>query len=437
MHSEHEAERVDGMVSDASSWPSLDPARARQLRIGGRLNQGRSVRKSLRVCSLFSGCGGLDLGLVGGFSSLGVDYPKTGLEVTWSADFDKDAFMTYEANRKYFGKHPYFRENIRVFDDFASLPDFDILAAGFPCQPFSNAGNREGIGDRKGRGTLFQECARFLEAKSPSAFVFENVKGILSTHMEDGTTVPDEIKKQMDAIGYSCFGPFLARSDDFGVPQQRHRVLMVGFRKDLNVNFDFAALQDFVKPESMDKRTVRDAIADTDGLPNADEVWDLGPQARTMVPMITRSWKDIPYDLLSERFRKIRDDMKRYRAPNFYRRFGWTEINGTITASAQPENCGILHPVEDRRYTIREIARIQSFPDDFVFEATTLQGKYKVIGNAVPPILGWIVGSALRAALVRVGTDTPPRERSGALPLVAEARVSPQAKRGNTRRRDP
>lgn len=77
------------------------------------------------------------------------------------------------------------------------------------------------------------------------------------------------------------------------------------------------------------------------------------------------SWKDVPYEHLAPRFKRIRDDMKKYRSPNFYRRFSRDEINGTMTASAQPENCGIIHPIENRRYTIREAARIQSFPDDF------------------------------------------------------------------------
>ena len=95
------------------------------------------------------------------------------------------------------------------------------------------------------------------------------------------------------------------------------------------------------------------------------------------------SWKSIPYEKLSPRFQRIRDNMKRYHAPNFYRRFSRDEINGTITASAQPENCGITHPTQNRRYTIREIARIQTFPDDFVF-CGSKESVRKQIGMAVP-----------------------------------------------------
>jgi DNA (cytosine-5)-methyltransferase 1 len=108
-----------------------------------------------------------------------------------------------------------------------------------------------------------------------------------------------------------------------------------------------------------------------------------------------RSWKNMDYEDFTPRFRKIWDDPKKYHAPNFYRRFALGEINGTITASAQPENCGITHPFENRRFSVREIARIQSFPDDFVFPNTSIANAYKVIGNAVPPIMGWVIAQAL------------------------------------------
>ena len=108
-----------------------------------------------------------------------------------------------------------------------------------------------------------------------------------------------------------------------------------------------------------------------------------------------KSWKSMNPDDMNERFRKIWDNPQKYRAPNFYRRFALGEINGTITASAQPENCGITHPFENRRYTIREIARIQSFPDNFIFPYKTIADAYKVIGNAVPPIFGWVIANAV------------------------------------------
>ncbi len=327
----------------------------------------------LRVCSLFVGCGGLDLGLTGGFKFLGVNYPKTGLEVTWAADNNPDAIATIKANPKYYSQQ--FIENVHRIDlhdfsEYNSIPTFDILTAGFPCQPFSNAGNRGGINEKHGRGTLFEVCERLIGAIAPNerplAYVYENVKGILSTKMPSGKTVPEEISERMEHLGYNCAGPFLAKSQEYGVPQQRHRVLIIGLRKDLGGYFDYQSIRKYVKQESLKKLKLRDVLPGIDGLPNSDEIWSFSPQARYMVPMIKRSWKDIPYDALPPRFQRIRDNMTRYRAPNFYRRFSWDEINGTITASAQPENCGIIHPDQNRRFSVREIARIQSFPDDFI-----------------------------------------------------------------------
>jgi DNA (cytosine-5)-methyltransferase 1 len=110
------------------------------------------------------------------------------------------------------------------------------------------------------------------------------------------------------------------------------------------------------------------------------------------------SWKDVPLEHLAPRFLRIRAQMKKYRSPNFYRRFARTEICGTITASAQPENCGIVHPIENRRYTIREVARFQTFPDDFLFIDDTprnITAMYKVIGNAVPVTLAENLAAAI------------------------------------------
>jgi len=374
----------------------------------------------LRVCSLFSGCGGLDIGLAGGFEFLGVRYPKTGIRTVFWADKDPDAVTTIKRNRRYFGEdldNSVHLLDLTEFKDYSIVPPFDILAAGFPCQPFSNAGKRGGVNDAHGRGTLFEACEELIKAldpdKRPLAYIYENVKGILSCKMSDGTTVPDEISNRMKALGYNCSGAFLVHSQVYGVPQQRHRVLIVGLRKDLGVCFDYHRLKNYVKHESLNKLRVKDAIAHTEGLPNSEEIWGFSPQAREMIPLIKRSWKDIPYEKLPERFKRIQDNIKRYRAPNFYRRFGWEEINGTITASAQPENCGILHPSENRRYSVREVARIQSFPDDFKFEASTLPGKYKLIGNAVPPILGYVIGQALKNTIEEVLDGQISHERSG------------------------
>jgi DNA (cytosine-5)-methyltransferase 1 len=107
------------------------------------------------------------------------------------------------------------------------------------------------------------------------------------------------------------------------------------------------------------------------------------------------SWKNIPTKHLPERFMKIRNDMKKYHSPNFYRRFSRTEIMGTVTATSSPENSGILHPLENRRYSVREIARFQTFPEGFKFYGKDISYKYKMIGNAVQPAMAEIIAKSL------------------------------------------
>ena len=184
-------------------------------------------------------------------------------------------------------------------------------------------------------------------------------------------------------------------ASDYGVPQNRERMILVGLREDVGKVFEFPPVQ-----EDKSKLTLRNILDVPQATPNQNSYWPYSPQAQNMIEQIPEggSWKSIPYENLSPRFQRIRDDMKRYHAPNFYRRFSRDEINGTITASAQPENCGITHPTENRRYTIREIARIQTFPDDFLFideSQKDIVAMYKVIGNAVPCHLAEVIATAI------------------------------------------
>ena len=383
------------------------------------------------VVSLFSGCGGLDLGFQGGFEYRHFSFPKTKFNPIFANDIDAAAALVHQANPKYFKDTHFVHSDVKNIASEA-VPDFDFLIAGFPCQPFSNAGLRKGITDA--RGNLFEECERLLgdsvpRTKKPLGFVFENVKGILSSKMPDGTSVPNEIVKRMDAYGYTTVYR-LINTADYGVPSNRHRVIMVGLRADLGV-FDFDLLHEVVAAHKLPNKEndrydlclgsiLCDIPADA---PQRNDYWKYSPGGQFMVDKIGpcadgaraladfaqkkplqaiadtistgRSWKNMNYEDFTPRFRKIWDDPKRYHAPNFYRRFALGEINGTIIASAQPENCGITHPFENRRFSIREIARIQSFPDDFVFPSTTIANAYKVIGNAVPPIMGWVIAQAL------------------------------------------
>lgn len=330
-----------------------------------------------KMVSLFSGCGGLDLG-----------FETAGFDIVWANDFDSDAQAVYRLNIGEIDG----RDIMSVGEE--DIPDCDILTAGFPCQPFSNAGNRKGVHDS--RGMLYKECLRIIEKKMPKVIVFENVKGLLSTKYIDGRKLVDVIVEDlanMNGVGYNVDYK-LINASDYGVPQNRQRVLFIGIRKDLNI--------DFVFPKKMDKKglTVGDILEIPNDVPNQID-WPLSPQAMEMIAYIPEggSWKDVPYEHLAPRFRKIRDNMKKYHSPNFYRRFARNEICGTMTASAQPENCGIVHPVENRRFTIREVARIQTFPDDFIFiddNMKNIAAMYKVIGNAVPVKMANAIATAIK-----------------------------------------
>lgn len=398
--------------------------------------QSRKIdRKKIKVLSLFSGCGGLDLGMIGNFKFRNHHFPKTKFEVVMANDIDPAATKVYRANSHFFKNHEIVQEDVKNISH-KSLPAFDFLIAGFPCQPFSNAGLRKGISDD--RGTLFEECERILRKAEktenpPIGFLFENVRGIMSSKMPDGTTIPDEIVKRTKKLGYHTVYK-LVKASDYGVPSSRYRLIIVGLKKQFG-EFDFSLMDSIVSEYGLpnENKAPYDLLLGSilsDIPSHATEVndhWPYSPSGQYMIEKIGpcfgndkvlnmfrekrpleelpkkvfegRSWKNMDRQDMSPRFQKIFDNPTKYRAPNFYRRFALTEINGTITASAQPENCGITHPLYNRRFTIREIARIQSFPDEFVFPYTTIVNAYKVIGNAVPPILGWVVAKAIEKHL--------------------------------------
>lgn len=388
------------------------------------------------IASLFSGCGGLDLGFTGGFNFQGRHYERLDTEVVFANDFDQDAYACYNSNPLLTNDGVECRlENIRNIPA-EEIPNFNILLAGFPCQPFPNAGSRRGVEDANGRGTLFAECERIIQAKienghRPQAFVFENVRGILSSRMPDGVrTVPEEIIHRMHALGYNVSMKLICASD-FGVPQKRYRVLIVGIDEMLGLEeFDFDNMIRFVQENNIpsehyghsEELVLGRILQGLENVPNND-IWQFSSRTQHTVDLIGpcnhgmeaislfhdgykltdlppkcfegKSWKDIPYESLTPRFRNIADNPKKYHAPKFFRRFAFGEICGTIAASAQPDKCGVTHPVENRRYSVRECARIQSFPDNYNFGAIPIQSQYKVIGNAVPPVLGWIVAKTM------------------------------------------
>ena len=188
----------------------------------------------LKVASLFCGCGGTDVGLLGDFVFLGKKYDENPIEIVYANDIDENACAIFERN---FGIKPDNRD-IRSVGS-AEIPEIDILTGGFPCQSFSIvAQNPKRLGVKDDRGKLFFEMCRILRDKKPRCFIAENVKGILSAN---GKSAFPLIIKEFEDSGYNASFKLL-NAVDFGVPQKRERVIIVGIRKDLNTIFDFECL---------------------------------------------------------------------------------------------------------------------------------------------------------------------------------------------------
>lgn len=337
------------------------------------------INSKYTTVSLFSGAGGLDLGL-----------SWAGMNIIWANDILPIAVKNYKHN---IGN--IIQEDIKKID-INDIPTSDIVVGGFPCQPFSSAGNRRGIEDD--RGNLYLEIIKVVNSKDPKVVIFENVRGILSMKNKDGSNFFDTVIYLLQNTGYYGYDVTykLIKASDYKVPQNRYRVIIVAFRKDLEVDYQFP--EPTTVPE--DDLTIRSIINVNEKIPNKNDIWELSPQSKALIKHIPEggSWKNVPYEFLPDRLKRIKDNMKKYHSPNFYRRFSRNEIAGTITAAATPENSGIIHPIEDRRFSVREIARIQTFPDNYEFIGS-VSGMYKIIGNAVPPKIGEVIGKSIIEAL--------------------------------------
>lgn len=317
-----------------------------------------------KAISLYSGCGGADLGLI-----------NAGFDIIWSNDIDPDCCETYTKNI-----------GTIMCGDIRNIPapkdlKADLLIAGFPCQPFSNAGKRLGLNDT--RGNLYEETFRFIEESNPEIVIYENVRGFLSFKDENGVKLIDKIADQLRIkYGYHV-NYYLLNMSHFGVPQNRVRVVLIATKKETNGN---ELLPSLVVNKDISIKTTLQGLNKASA--NQTEIMKLNPQALHYGAMIPEggSWKNIPYDKLPLRWKKIRDNMPKYHYPNFFKRYSRNDVSGTITAAFKPENAAVWHPIEDRIFSVREIARIQTFPDNFIFYGKNIKSKYQQIGNAIPPL---------------------------------------------------
>jgi DNA (cytosine-5)-methyltransferase 1 len=333
----------------------------------------QAEKSEITLIELFAGAGGLALGL-----------HNAGLNSELLVDFDKNAVATLKRNRPTWNA---VCDSVQNLDLSSYAGKIDVMAGGFPCQAFSYAGNKMGFEDT--RGTLFYEFARLIRQVKPKLVLGENVKGLL-TH-DHGKTLATMVSVLTD-LGYDVKFKVL-RSQFFDVPQKRERLIIIGLRRDLKVDHIFPLEKDYTVPLYA---ALRD-VPESDGAkynPKKFAVMERVPEGGY--------WKDLPVEL-----------QKEYMGASFFlgggktgmaRRLAMDEPSLTLTcnpAQKQTERC---HPIETRPLTVREYARIQSFPDDWSFEGS-LASQYKQIGNAVPVNLGYHVGLAIRAMLGQEATQ--------------------------------
>jgi len=337
------------------------------------------------VLELFAGAGGLAVGL-----------EKSGLKCVALNEIDKWACQTLRNNRPTW---KVLEGDIKDYS-FAEFKDkVDVVTGGFPCQAFSYAGKKLGLNDA--RGTLFYEFARVVQEVNPVICIGENVRGLLSH--DKGKTLAGMISI-LDEIGYRVVPVEVLKAIHYRVPQKRERLILVGVRKDVDIDFSYP------KPHKK-IYNLKDALKKGE-LFNCDVPKSKGatyPEYKKKVlDMVPPKgyWRDLPIDV-----------QKEYMGGSFYlgggktgmaRRIGWDEPSLTLTCSPAQKQTERCHPDETRPFTVREYARIQTFPDEWKFAGSTAQ-QYKQIGNAVPVNLGQELGYSVVKFLNEYYSSSKPK----------------------------
>lgn len=310
----------------------------------------------MELASLFTGAGGLDLG-----------FEKAGFKVVWANEYDKSIWETFEHN------FPHTKLDKRSITDVLSseIPEVDGVIGGPPCQSWSEAGAGRGIKDK--RGQLFHDYIRLLREKKPKFFLAENVSGIL--HPKHKKAFENIISEFEDA-GY-VVSQKLLNVNDYDVPQDRLRVIIIGYRKDLKKKFEFPDPQ-------INKLVLKDAIFDLRRAKPAREGNKTNGEQKLVISN---------HEYMNGGFSSIYMSRNRVRA--------WDEPSFTIQAGGRhaplhpqapkmkfvEQNKRIFVPGEEKKYrrlSVRECARVQTFPDDYIFKYENIADGYKMIGNAVP-----------------------------------------------------
>ena len=327
--------------------------------------------KEFNVLELFAGAGGLAVGL-----------EKSGIKCVALNEIDKWACNTLRENRPNWNV---LEGDIKSFDFTKYNNQVDIVTGGFPCQAFSYAGKKLGLKDA--RGTLFYEFARVVKEVNPPICIGENVKGLLSH--EKGKTIEGMISI-LDEIGYNVIPVKVLKAINYKVPQKRERVILVGIRKDIHLEYEYP--KPHYKIYNLIDALKKGELYDCD-VPKSDGS-KYPEHKRTVLDLIPQKgyWRNLPLDI-----------QKEYMGKSFYlgggktgiaRRIGWDEPSLTLTCSPAQKQTERCHPEETRPFTVREYARIQTFPDDWKFIGSVSQ-QYKQIGNAVPCNLGEEIGYSI------------------------------------------
>ena len=348
------------------------------------------------VISLFSGAMGLDIGL-----------EKAGLNVVIGQDFDEACVKTMQSNG-----HNVLGGDIREIDPRKlleltglSVGEPFLICGGPPCQPFSTAGKRLGINDP--RGSLFMDFIRMIDYIRPRFFVMENVKGIMSAPLKHVPlserdendpdqrlgTVLDVILSEFDKLGYKTVYGVLD-AVNYGVPQFRERFVLIGSRDNEGIFLPIPTHFQMHQDKEYQWKTVRDAIADLEF--DKGECATLSEERLKFLKMVPEggNWRDLPKDIIPIAMGGA------YKSGGgkvgFYRRLSYDQPSPTVVTSPVQKATMMCHPTQDRPLSIKEYARIQQFPDDWIFTGTT-GAKYRQIGNAVPVGLAEAIGKAVCA----------------------------------------
>ncbi len=328
----------------------------------------------MKLISLFSGCGGLDLG-----------FKKAGFEIAVANEYDPTIFQTYKTNHS---QTKLIEKDIRDIEAVDFPNEIDGIIGGPPCQSWSEGGALRGIDDV--RGKLFYEYIRILKEKKPKFFLAENVNGMLAKRHEKAV---ENILATFKECGYNV-KLYKVNAKDFGVAQERKRIFFIGFRSDLCVPFTFP---DGSTKKKEKKITLKDII------------WDLQDSA---VPALEKNYRN-PIAVNNNEY-YVGSYSSIFMSRNRVK--AWTEQAFTVQASGRQcqlhpsapkmvkvgkDECAFVGGQENlyRRMSVREIARIQGFPDSFSFVYNRLDDAYKMIGNAVPVPLAYEVALAIKAAL--------------------------------------